>query len=175
MDKQKLKQTILSNRTRVYCILDGAAINNLPKYLYEMNPPNYPLVEGELSPQMIHYAPYLIQLKSNNQFSEWILDKGFGRNQGIFVHSRSPKLDMRKHFRSLLTVHSEDGTPMLFRFYDPRVFRKFLPSCDKTQLETFFGEIDRFFVEADEKDIFLSYKIQNNELEQTEIDLSDKE
>ncbi len=175
MNIQLLKENIINNRVRLYCVLDGAAIDNLPKRLYEMRPPNYPLIGGQLTPDMVHVAPYLIQLKQNNRFTDWILENGFDKNWGIFVHTRSPKIEMRRHFRSLMTVHSEDGRPMLFRFYDPRVFRKFLPTCDKGQIKTFFGDVAKFFVESEEKQKLLIYKIENDELKQSEIDLSNKE
>ena len=38
---------------------------------------------------------------------------------------------------------------MYFRFYDPRVFRMFLPTCDETQLRDFFGGVDFFIAEGE--------------------------
>jgi hypothetical protein len=175
IDNKKLKETLLSNRTRTYCILDGAAIDDLPKKLYQMDPPHFSLIRGELTPDMVHVAPYLVQLKFGNPFTNWILDESFGKNWGIFVQTIEPKLEMRRHFQALLTVHSEDGQPLLFRFYDPRVFRKFFPTCDKGQIATFFGKVNKFFVEAEEGDVLLSYAIENDELKQREIDLGERE
>ncbi len=175
MNKEKLKETIISNRTRLYCVLDGAAVPDLPKRLYETDPPNYPLIRGELTPDMVHVAPYVVQLRPNGQFTNWIVDEGFGKNWGIFAHCRFSITEMRRHFRALMTVHDETGKPLLFRFYDPRVFRKFLPSCDQEQIETFFGKVETFFVEAEEDEKLLSYKIENNELKQGEIDLANRD
>jgi len=172
MDKQKLKESLLSNRKRLYCVLDGAAISNLPKRLYETRPPKCPLIRGELTPDMVHVAPYLVQLLPKGEFTGWVLDNYFGKNWGIFLHCRFTITEMRKHFRALITVHDEDGKPMLFRFYDPRVFRKFLPTCEPDQIETFFGKVETFFVEAEEGETLLSYKFQNGALKQGEIDLT---
>jgi hypothetical protein len=175
MDKQKLKESLLSNRTKLYCILDGAAIPDLPKRLYETRPPKYPLLRGELSPDMVHVVPYLVQLLPFGEFTKWIIDESFGKNWGIFVHCRFSITEMRRHFRALMNVHDETGKPMLFRFYDPRVIRKFLPTCEPDQIETFFGKVETFFVEAENEEKLLSYKFENNELKQGEIDLASKE
>jgi hypothetical protein len=74
-----------------------------------------------------------------------------------------------------MNVHDETGKPMLFRFYDPRVIRKFLPICEPDQVETFFGKVETFFAEAENEEKLLSYKFENNELKQGEIDLASKE
>lgn len=174
MDKQKLKESLLGKRTKLYCILDGAAVKGLPQKLYETRPPNYPLIRGKLTPDMVHVAPYLVQLLPNGHFTNWLLDESFGKNWGIFVHCRFSITEMRRHFRGLMNVHDEDGKPMLFRFYDPRVIRKFLPTCEPDQIETFFGKVETFFVEAEEGKKLLSYQFENNGLKQGEIDLESK-
>lgn len=175
MDIRKFTETLISSRARSYCILDGAAVPDLPKRLYEMDPPNYALIAGELTPDMVHVAPYLAIMIPDERFTKWVLQNGIGKNQGIFVQTRYSLTEMRRHFRALMTVHDEEGNPMLFRFYDPRVFRKFLPSCDAEQVTTFFGKVDTFFVEAEEKDVILAYTHDSGELSVKEIELSGKE
>lgn len=63
---------------------------------------------------------------------------------------------------------------MIFRFYDPRVMRKFLPTCDAEQLKVFFGNVDTYFVEAEEGEILLAYSNNHGELVTKEIDLADR-
>lgn len=36
---------------------------------------------------------------------------------------------------------------MLFRFYDPRVLRLYLPSCTTEELDRVFGSVERFILE----------------------------
>jgi hypothetical protein len=175
MDKQKLKESLLNRRTKLYCILDGAAVKDLPKKLYETRPPKYSLIRGKLTPDMIHVAPYLVQLLPNGHFTKWVLDEGFGKNWGIFVHCRFSITEMRRHFRALISVHDETGKPLIFRFYDPRVIRKFLPTCEPNQIKTFFGKVETFFVEAENEEKLITYEFENNGLKQGEIDLADKE
>jgi hypothetical protein len=75
---------------------------------------------------------------------------------------------MRKQFRSLITVYDESGNPLLFRFYDPRVLPEFLKTCNAAELKTFFGKADYLFAEDGQE--LLSFKLENNELKQTNLE-----
>ncbi len=175
MNLKLLKDTLSIPQTRTYCVLDGAAVKDLPKRLFEMKPPNYCLLRGELTPDMVHVAPYVALMIPNDEFSNWVIENCFAGNKGIFVQTRFSIKEMRKHFRALVTVYDELGNPMLFRFYDPRVFRKFLPTCDADQVKTFFGNVDRFLLADEEEKDFLTYTQTDGVLDQKTIDLSDKE
>jgi hypothetical protein len=76
---------------------------------------------------------------------------------------------MRRHFRSLLTVHDETGKPMIFRFYDPRVMQNYLPTCNSGELETFFGKVDVYFAEDGDRSLS-SFRIEGNDLKRTEVE-----
>lgn len=175
MKKDLLKSTLLSDRARTYCILDGAAVDDLPNVLYKMAPPNYCLLRGELSPDVVHVAPYVALMIPGDPFSDWAIDNGYGGNRGIYVQTRFSIKEMRRHFQGLITVVDEDGNPLLFRFYDPRVFRKFLPTCDPEQVQTFFGKIDKFFVQDETEDKLLVYTHLEGQVDHREIDLSDED
>ena len=171
MDKQKLKDLLLINRMFLYSVLDGAAVPDLPVRLYESQLPNYCLFRGELSPDVVHMAPYVVALLPGNNFTDWILEESFGKNWGIFAHCRHSMNEMRKHFRSIFQVHDEDGNPLLFRFYDPRVFRSFIPTCEMNETIELFGKIDTYFAEAEDKPQMLSYRISDDRVVTKEIDL----
>lgn len=174
MDRKKLEETLFPRRTKTYCILDGAAIKDVPGRLYEMAPLHECLLRGELSPDMVHMAPYVALMVEGDDFSNWVIENAMGKNGSLFLNTRFSITEMRSHFRSLISVHTEDGRPLLFRFYDPRVFRKFLPTCDAEQVTTFFGKVDRFLVDSDEPDILLEYSNKEGELSVKELDLSAK-
>ena len=76
---------------------------------------------------------------------------------------------MRKHFRSLLIVNDAAGNPMLFRFYDPRVFLTFLPTCNDIELKRFFGRINFYFAESDEADRLRRFHLSESQLFETII------
>lgn len=156
--QQQLNQHLFSRVTRVYAILDGASTPNLPMRLFEMQPPHFCLFTGDLEADMLEVAPYLVRLLPNTPFTDWILREGWGKHWGIFAHSREPIEEMRAHFRSLITVYDEKGTPMFFRYYDPRVLGRFLQTCRADELETFFGNVEAFFAEAKSADNLIRFE-----------------
>ncbi|MET0752623.1 MAG: DUF4123 domain-containing protein [Pyrinomonadaceae bacterium] len=171
MDKEKLKQNLLSDRTKLFCILDGATVPDLPMRLYEMRPPNYCLFSGELEPDMAYVAPYVINLLPGHKFTDWTFEN-FDKNWGIFAHSLHSIKEMRRHFRSLIDVYDEQGNPMIFRFYDPRVLRRFLPTCNAGELKTFFGKIHQYFAGAEDAEGLLGFALENDKLKESKLDLA---
>ncbi|MDY6992595.1 MAG: DUF4123 domain-containing protein [Pseudomonadota bacterium] len=82
---------------------------------------------------------------------KWLLT-GFGQHWGIFAVAKVNLRTMRQHFRSLLTVQLPKGQTVYFRFYDPRVLRTFLPTCDDEQRRLVFGPAMRYWVESGDKE-----------------------
>lgn len=168
MTKEELEKILFGERTLVFVVLDGALIPDLQTKIYETRPPNYCLLRGELKPDMAEVAPYVVQLIQGAPFTDWVLGN-FGKNWGIFVQSLHSIKEMRRHFRALLTIYDETGKPMLFRFYDPRVIGKFLPTCSGDELKTFFGKVDIFFAEDEKTNKISTFRLENDELKQAEL------
>jgi hypothetical protein len=171
MNTRKLSQCLYNGYSRIYAVLDGAAVPGLRTKLYEMHPQHICLYRGELEPDIAEVAPYLIRMVPDTNFSNWILTEGWGNHWGIFAQSQFSFEEMRKHFRLFLTVHDEAGTPLLFRYYDPRVFRAFLPTCNSGELQKFFGMVLNFAVEDENPQNLLNYYLPKGELKviQSEI------
>ena len=102
-----------------------ASVPELPKRLYETNTPNYCLFRGELEPDVAYAAPYVAILVPNSPFADWVFSESPGKHWGIFAHCRYSIKEMRRHCRALVNVYDEKGTPLIFRYYDPRVLRDF--------------------------------------------------
>jgi hypothetical protein len=158
MDKDKLNQHLFSKVARIFAVLDGAQIPDLRMKLYEMKPVHYCLMTGDLKPDMQEVAPYMVRLLPNTPFSDWLLSECWGKNWGIFAQTKETVLEMRKHFSSLLTVYDDTGNPMTFRYYDPRVWRKFLPTCEASEVKTLFGKVDTILVESEDKESLIQYQ-----------------
>jgi hypothetical protein len=169
MDTAKLNEHLFSAVTRVYAVLDGAAVPDLPVRLYEMRPPNYCLFTGELEPDMAWVAPYLVRLVPRTPFAEWVVNECWGKSWGIFAHSRQPIEEMRSHFRALVTAYDEKGNPMIFRFYDPRVLRRYLPTCNPGELKIFFGDVDACFAESEDQENLTQFTIGDGGLSETAL------
>lgn len=150
----RLREAIFNGGADVtaYVALDGASVDGLLGKLQELNPEHRCLYRGELTDGLEHAAPYLVELRQEHPFTEYVLTEGWGRHWGIFIlGASSSDIDMlRRHLRKLNVVHSPDGKRALFRYYDPRVLRLFLPTCDGEQVDAFFGVNVRAFVCEDE-------------------------
>jgi hypothetical protein len=131
----------------VYAVLDGASVPNLRLKLYDIEPEHECLYRGELDPDMAEVAPYLIKLGLGEEFTRWVMGEGWGKHWGIFVASMADLRTLRTHFRRFLMVHDNDGKPMYFRYYDPRVLRVYLPTCNAEELKTVFGPVRMYLVE----------------------------
>jgi hypothetical protein len=153
----------------VYAVLDGAAIPNLLDELYELESEFACLYRGELEPDIAQVAPYLVQLDDEPDFTEWLIEEGWGKHWGIFALSDVDLRTMRKHFRRFLTVYDPDGKPMLFRYYDPRVLRLYLPTCTSEELTTVFGPIEWFLLEDDDPNKFLHFHLANGAMRQESL------
>ena len=147
--KEKLEKFLFNENARAFAVLDGASVPDLPLKIYEMQPHSVCLYRGEIEPDIAEVAPYLVELIPDTTFTDWLLTEGTGgKHWGIFARSPFSLTEMRKHFRKFLTVYDEAGNPMLFRYYDPRVLVKFLPTCDAESLRDLFGRVTEYAAET---------------------------
>ena len=136
----------------VFAALDGASAPNLVKALFEHKPEYCCLYPGELKPDMASVAPYLVRLDSASPFTDLVLKEGWGAHWGIFLISQSDLRTLRDHLREFHKVELPDQRTVIFRYYDPRVLRIFLPVCNQTELTQFFGPVQVFIVEGETAD-----------------------
>lgn len=148
----------------VYAVLGGASVPGLVKKLYEHEPDYCCLYRGELQPDTAAVAPYLVQIEAEGGFTEWILRDGWGVNWGIFIQSTANLRRLRNHFREFIKVELPDRRTVLFRYYDPRVFRSFLPVCNASELGKFFGPVQSFVVEGETPETAIKYSITGSTL-----------
>lgn len=169
MTKEELEKILFIENARAFAVLDGASVPDLRQRLFEMRPPHYCLFRGELEPDVAEVAPYVVQVTPGTVFADWILGESFGKHWGIFAHSRYSIKEMRRHFRALVNVYDEEGNPIIFRYYDPRVLPTFLPTCTADELNAFFGTVETLFAENVKKKSLLAFRVENDELKQTEL------
>ncbi|WP_418320992.1 DUF4123 domain-containing protein [Piscinibacter sakaiensis] len=105
------------------------------------------LYSGELPTALKHVAPHIVELGPRYRFTRRLFDLCWGRNWCIFARLNDGTR-LRGHLRKLLTVKTEDGRKLLFRFYDPRVLRTYLPTCNAEELRAVFGPISIFYAES---------------------------
>jgi hypothetical protein len=148
----------------VFAVLDGASAPGLVKSIYEYEPEYTCLYRGELSPDMAAMAPYLVRLESGSKFAEFVFQEGWGAHWGIFAASTANLRTLRDHFREFYKVELPTQRTVLFRYYDPRVLRIFLPACNAEELNVFFGPVETFIMEGDTADTAVKFSLAGNAL-----------
>ena len=159
-------QTLLfpDDGAHTYAVLDGASCEGLLGKLAEFRPEHVCLYAGELAPDMREVAPYLVLLTEGQPFAEWLLAEGVGKHWGIFARSPAELQAMRKHFRTFLQVKSPEGRTLYFRYYDPRVLRLYLPTCNAQELQTVFGPASSYLTEDGEVNMVTCWEQEEGSL-----------
>lgn len=155
-----------------YAVLDGAQIPDLLPRLHEQRPDYECLYRGELAPDIAEVAPYLVQLEPDADFTRWLLEHGWGHNWGIYATSTSDLRQMRRHFRTFLIVHDEEGKPLYFRFYDPRVLRVYLPTCNAEELTKIFGSLISYLLEDEDDRTALKFRNESGSMQREKIQIT---
>jgi hypothetical protein len=133
---------------QVFAVLDGARDRRISWELDSTFCEHDCLYAGDLPQQLRSAAPYLVQLDRDDRLAAFILDNGWGKNWGVFLRSDIGIRNLRKHLRGFLRVKDEHGNRLLFRYYDPRVLKLYLPTCTAAELHTVFGPIHSIVMET---------------------------
>ena len=157
--------------SHVYVVLDGASVAKLPQVLWKHKPESICLYRGELEPDLAAAAPYLVELKHDAPFTQWVLQEGWGNHWGIFAQSSADFRSMRKHFRTFLMVKDSDGNSIYFRYYDPRVLLAFLPTCNGQEMKVLFGPIDSYLMESADGNQIMRFSCAESSLKRQSIRL----
>lgn len=137
-----------------WAILDATDIPTLPDRMDEPGTEARCLYEGDLVDRYRNCAPYLARFDASlyKWLLKWLADDPWG-----IVFTSAKDMDaLAKHFRRSIIVRDTRGRRLLFRFYDPRVLRAFLPTCKPKELAEFYGPVDEFWtpIGGTEFDIF---------------------
>jgi len=170
----EVREFLFGDGAGVFAILDGASVRELREKLHQLRPEFECLYRGELEPDMAEVAPYLIRLEPKSEFTNWVLEQGWGKHWGIFACTRADLHTIRQHLRRFLTVHDESGKPMYFRFYDPRVLRVYLPTCNASELAEFFGPVENFVMEGEDPGTLLRMRQSSGALATSKEQLGEK-
>jgi len=145
--RQALWPAAVQGKYRLWAVLDAARDRRIFPALDLLDRDYCCLYAGKLHPRLARAAPYLVRLEPGDRFSDFLIAEGLGRNWGTFLRTRTSFDLLRKHLRTFLRVKDEKGRKMIFRWYDPRVFRVYLPTCTAQELRTVFGPVDQYLVD----------------------------
>ena len=129
----------------LYAILDACDAPAVPEKAESLGESHaISLYKGTAQERYANIAPYLVAV--DDALLDWMLTTLWAEPWGIFVRSDAPLEDLRTHFRKFLLVSGPNGEEWYFRFYDPRVLTKYLPTCTEAELEEFFGPVTAYGV-----------------------------
>lgn len=154
----------LPSRSKVWTILDGAADKRIYGEILATSLEKCCLYAGDLPWQLEIVAPYLVELDQDDDLTRFILTKGWGKSWGIFLRTEAGIKTLRKHLRGFLRVQDPRGKYMLFRYYDPRVLRAYLPTCLPSELRTVFGPINCFLLESENTEQLVEFRFDGKGL-----------
>ncbi len=158
--------------SNVYAVLDGASIPLLRDKLYEDDPEYVCLYAGDLEPDMEEVAPYLVRLEQGSPFTDWIISNGWGNHWGIFASTKEDLRTVRKHFRTFLLVQDPEGKTLYFRYYDPRVMRVYLPTCNDDEARAVFGPLHWYLMEGEEEGELIRFRPDEEGTHQDNVQLA---
>jgi hypothetical protein len=136
-----------------FALLDAARDPGVLAFIAEYGLQSRCLYAGH-DQELLDYAPYIVSL-SPDQITA-LVARAWGDSWGVFLKSDADIPTLRRHFRKFLMVELETGEEVYFRFYDPRVLRVFLPTCDENQWREFFGPISTFAMESPDIAVMLT-------------------
>jgi hypothetical protein len=158
MDIDTLHAQLFNSGYNVYTVIDGASAPILLGKIAEYEPKYTCLFRGELSIEMAEVAPYMVKLKPDDDFTNWLLEYATEYPCCIFAQTDKDFLALRKHFRSFLRVESPEGETLHFRYYDPRVLNVYLPSCEEEDNKILYADvIERYFLFDRNEQIFTEF------------------
>jgi len=147
----------------VWAILDGARDRRVFPFLRDSGLAYLCLYSGHLPRELQFAAPYIVELSKDGAHTRRLIDLAWGNSWGVFL-SIEDSSNLRHHLRKFLKVRSESGKSLLFRYYDPRVLRVYLPTCLPDELKTVFGPIQSFWVEDEAGQSLLEFYRDGNRL-----------
>jgi hypothetical protein len=155
--------------TELYAVLDAARHASIYPAIQNSGFQFECLYRGELDPDLATAAPYLVRLEPDMPFSHWLITNGWGDSWGIFLAAAASLRDMRQHLRKFLMVYHPNGKPLYFRYYDPRVLRVYLPTCNAEELGFVFGPLQCYMLEGDDSRTLLRFTTASGSLQQQKL------
>lgn len=114
--------------------------------------------------RLARYAPYCLDLDSCPLFTQWWFanaGQGWQQHWGWMFQSRLNLQALQHHFKKITYVELPNHQKLLWRFYDPRVLKKTLPSLNQTQTTQAFGALQPIVFYQSEKARFVKLTLEN--------------
>ncbi len=142
----------------LFGIVDSARNDEVFRYLVIGDVQYKSLFQDTMDIQSFGVSGFLVECKKESQLFQWMTSEAWGDSFSIFFTSKSSYDELFSHFQKFNRVFLEGDDVVLFRYYDPRVLRTYLPTCNKEEIEIFFGAVRNFFAESEEPEVINVFK-----------------
>ena len=182
-DERKRALHILTHHgAALFTVIDAGREGMAPALLQSSSLRHQRLFDGETADPLAVHIPILVELEQagssgvgadTQAFLENLLRSGWGKSWGVFCTSQSPFEQLLDHFRSFLLMRTKEQPPLYFRFYDPRVLRALLPTCEPQELRAIFGPVASYLVESERSDMMLAFSTGADRLITAQVSLAE--
>jgi pSer/pThr/pTyr-binding forkhead associated (FHA) protein len=135
----------------VFAVLDPLRDARIPAFLDASGEQFVPLDDG------IRVTSYVVQLPPHARLLDVLVKDGWSRGWGFYCTSGGGLSEVCAHFKNFTTLYTPTGTPLTFRFWDPRVLRASLPAFLPQEAMDFFGPLLRIIVEGEKTEMAVEY------------------
>lgn len=170
--QQTLLKLLREKYQPLYALLDAARDPKIVGLLRQSKEQYQSLYEGPQAEKLAMFAPYLVRLRPDSPLLEDLVRGGWGKNWGVYLTSSLDPAAARRQFRRFLKALLPDGKEVYFRFYDPRVLRLYLPTCNGEETALFFRSIARYLTEDEVPESLLEFTPELNGVEQKSVKLA---
>jgi hypothetical protein len=122
------------------------------------------IISGQLDPQLAAALPWVIALDPREPLVARWHSEGEGRNWGILVQSPMTLGHVKLLFKKFINAQLPDGRVVLFRFYDPRVFRTFIRAAQPAERAPWFRGITHYSVESERPGHYHDFTLRDGAL-----------
>lgn len=132
---------------QVYAVVMASRIPGLPGRLAEADVLNHDcLIPGALEPEQQQSAPYLLHLKRDSAFTDWLLfEAPLSLSEwGLLVRSSVGMTTLRNHLRRHLQARLPSGHEISLNWMDRDIFIALISHADAASLGPFFGPVSSF-------------------------------
>ena len=137
---------------KTFAILDCAADLRLHEHVARLEPGSARcLFLGNLHPAVKAVSPHVVELAPGDPLTRLWRAEGWGKAWGLWIESAGDLHGIWRRTRHFTQAKLPSGEgPVLFRFWDPRVFRVYLPLVEPGELAPWFEGLGAYVLEAED-------------------------
>jgi len=156
----------MAEAPKLYGVIDCARAPAMYDHVARLTPEAADcLFAGRLDERVRRASPHLVELAPADPLSKQWRTTGWGQSWGLLLTSSASLPTVRRRLRHFTMAKLPDGSgPVLFRFWDPRVFRAYFPLVEAAAAGEWFTDIDRYIVETEDGAGSLRFRLNGDQI-----------